>query len=241
MTISIVEGSNDVISHIKDEDDEDICEICYNNYKCDNIKCKTCDKSICINCYNSIKLIFRNTTNTQTTFKSNCPYCRTDNNTDIEIFNHKELLQVTECDYNEFLSNNYYHKSTIILLKEQNNLLMKNSNIQNSNPVLLKQIDILNDKINELENELQKESKKLIELKNIIVNKDERLLIGKNKMNEFIQLLHIQNQTSEINEISIGNVRDFIKNNKTIRKRDLIKLLPIKSNIDIKFTLNTNF
>ena len=40
-------------TELKLNEDENICEICFGNCKCDKYKCTECDNSICVDCAES--------------------------------------------------------------------------------------------------------------------------------------------------------------------------------------------
>jgi hypothetical protein len=57
--------------------DENICEICFGNNKCDKYKCGECDNKICIECAESWSRMVAN--NKEEEYSVRCPFCRNRN------------------------------------------------------------------------------------------------------------------------------------------------------------------
>ena len=70
-----VNPPNNNLKATDDVFDENICEICYGNCKCDKYKCKECDNSICIKCAESWSKMLSKNMDEQ--YSIRCPYCRT--------------------------------------------------------------------------------------------------------------------------------------------------------------------
>lgn len=64
--------------------EENVCEICYGNSKCDRYKCKECDNSICIECAESCSKM--DGSNMTYNYLVRCPFCRERN-----IYKYEDL------------------------------------------------------------------------------------------------------------------------------------------------------
>ena len=120
---------------------ENICNICYNNKYSENLKCDKCINVICLDCCN--KLNSRRTIYTENNIriKFNCPYCRTNNEKEIESFDIKELNLIYKNNLIQYINaynNNIEYLNEIYKLNEKNEIL-KNENeklISNTNKVI---------------------------------------------------------------------------------------------------------
>jgi len=76
-------------------DEENICEICFGNCKCDKYKCKECDNSICIECAENWSKM--DASNKGINYIVKCPFCRETN-----VYNYDDL---TNEEYKVFYIN----------------------------------------------------------------------------------------------------------------------------------------
>jgi len=83
------------------ENDDDICEICYNSKKDIDLSCKTCSKSTCIKCCNlnksrkydyKAKDIYDTEYANEMTIQYECPYCRCCNSKSICDFKNIKVI-----------------------------------------------------------------------------------------------------------------------------------------------------
>lgn len=132
---------------------KNICLICYINNNSTNLNCKTCSKSICINCCCSLQSKKTSIISFDEIYiKYECPFCRYNNSFDINIFDKNELLNI-------YITN---LKSYVKIINEYNNSIKENKNLENKINNL-KSINQIN------ENEIRKMSKYLKDI--IEINK----------------------------------------------------------------------
>ena len=113
------------VEKLEEVDDNDICPICFNDIVCDNIKCKECHKTCCIDCINNFKgrsfsvhlehydENYFKYEESSIFIKYPCSFCRFNNVIALDIFNKKELLKLVLFDYQRVIKNNEYNKSNI--------------------------------------------------------------------------------------------------------------------------------
>ena len=132
---------------------KNFCLICDTNNNSENLSCKTCSKSICIDCCCSLPSKKTSIISFDEVYiKYECPFCRYNNSFDINIFDKNELLNI------------YIHnlKSYVKIINEYKNSVKENKELENTINNL-KSINQIN------ENQISKLSKSL---KNIIeINK----------------------------------------------------------------------
>ena len=131
-------------------DDENICFICFDNKKMKEFKCGICKKTICINCFNNIKIrrteaYYRD--DKYLTYDYKCPICCNINKTDITNFTKEEILRLS--------NNDFYYLLEPFLDKYKNfpNLFEVNDKLTNENDDLKEKILRLEDEIKRVYND----------------------------------------------------------------------------------------
>ena len=130
-----------------------VCLICDTNNNSINLKCKTCSKSICIECCCCLPSKKTSIFSFDDIYiKYECPYCRYNNSFDINNFDKDELLKIYK--------NNL--KSYIKVINDYNVSLKENKELEN----IVNTLKLINEKN---ENQIDKMSNSL---KNVIeINK----------------------------------------------------------------------
>lgn len=75
--LMVVNHTNTELKKVDKDFDENICEICFGNNKCDKYKCGECDNKICIECAESWSRMSAN--NKDEEYSVRCPFCRNRN------------------------------------------------------------------------------------------------------------------------------------------------------------------
>ena len=75
--LMLVNTPNTELGKVDKDFDDNICEICYGNNKCDKYKCGECDNKICIECAESWSRMIAN--NKEEEYSVRCPFCRNRN------------------------------------------------------------------------------------------------------------------------------------------------------------------
>ena len=75
--LMLVNHTNTELGKVDKDFDDNICEICYGNNKCDKYKCGECDNKICIECAESWSRMIAN--NKEEEYSVRCPFCRNRN------------------------------------------------------------------------------------------------------------------------------------------------------------------
>ena len=150
------------IKKLEEVNDNNICPICFNDIISDNIRCKECKKSCCIDCINNFKgrsfsvhlehydENYFKYEESSIFIKYPCSFCRFDNTIALESFDKKELLKLVLFDYQRVIKNNDYNKYNI---KERLDFLQKELNfttslLRNNNK---SQGEVIEDLINHIE------------------------------------------------------------------------------------------
>lgn len=79
------------------------CHICQENYINNNTKCKTCKKSLCLECYDRISK-FLNIKNERVDCQYKCPYCNSIDTKPLEDFSSDVLIRFTETAVLNYIS-----------------------------------------------------------------------------------------------------------------------------------------
>jgi len=131
----------ETINKLEEVNDNDICPICFNDIISDNIRCKECKKSCCIDCINNFKgrsfsvhlehydENYFKYEESSINIKYPCSFCRFNNVIPLESFDKKELLKLVLFDYQRVIKNNDYNKYNI---KERLDFLQKELNFTTS-------------------------------------------------------------------------------------------------------------
>lgn len=82
-------------TELKLNEDENICEICFGNCKCDKYKCTECDNSICVDCAESWSKMVND--DKDNSYSVKCPFCRKR-----EVYKYDDL---TKEEYKIFYTN----------------------------------------------------------------------------------------------------------------------------------------
>ena len=99
------------------------CLICDTNNKSNNLNCKTCSKSICIDCCCSLRSKKTSIISFDEIYiKYECPFCRYVNSFDINNFDKNELLKI-------YITN---LKAYVKIINDYNNTLKENKELENT-------------------------------------------------------------------------------------------------------------
>jgi len=127
------------------KDNNIVCSICDTNNYSENLKCKTCSKSICIEC--SCCLPSKKTSILSFDdihIKYECPYCRYNNSFDINNFDKDELLKIYKNNLKSYIKviNDYD-----VSIKENKELENTVNNLKSINKINENQIDIMSNSL----------------------------------------------------------------------------------------------
>ena len=123
----------------------DICYICSDKKISENLDCFTCNNALCIDCCNKLnykKYVLYNVKN-EVFLKYTCPFCRSENNKNIKLFEKKELTTfiVDLLTQHITLSDNIdKYKNNINNLTYQNNKL--HYDVENKNKYITEIVNI---------------------------------------------------------------------------------------------------
>lgn len=110
---------------LEEVDDNNICPICFNDIISENIRCKECKKSCCIDCINNFKgrsfsvhlehydENYFKYEESSIFIKYPCSFCRFDNVIGLDTFNKNELLKLVLFDYQRVIKINDYKTQNI--------------------------------------------------------------------------------------------------------------------------------
>ncbi len=113
------------ITKLEEVDDNNICPICFNDIISENIRCKECKKSCCIDCINNFKgrsfsvhlehydENYFKYEESSIFIKYPCSFCRFDNVIGLDTFDKNELLKLVLFDYQRVIKINEYKTQNI--------------------------------------------------------------------------------------------------------------------------------
>tara|TARA_B000000477_G_scaffold52176_2_gene43846 strand:+ start:9041 stop:9517 length:477 start_codon:yes stop_codon:yes gene_type:complete len=154
-------------------DNNIVCSICDTNNYSKNLKCKTCSKSICIECcccLPSRKTSILSFDDIHIKYK--CPYCRDNNSFDINNFEKDELLKIYKNNLKSYIK---VINDFSVSRKENKELENTVNNLKSMNLINENQIDKISNSLKHVI-EINKSNSRSYDLvidkyKNLIINR----------------------------------------------------------------------
>ena len=130
------------------EDDDKLCDICFERNKCKTFQCSICNNSVCIECFKKISISKFDFEETKKMFYDyKCPICRIETDYSFENFEKEEVINLAHKDFLNYVNTFVFNPN------DETKIRFKNSLIENAK--LSKQIQSNESEIKKLKVELK--------------------------------------------------------------------------------------